>query len=110
MTSVFASDQLSGHANTAASLAYAALQNVGDTKYPCDVAHVLLLSLESERRRSGNHTQSGHLRERVDNLFRQPVPEGFVLSLSTEIGERQYGYRSTSISYQGSFLERSSYL
>ncbi len=103
MCAVRGGNQLRGDAKPVSGSPYAALQHRCDPQRLGNPADVGVLALERERRRPGNHLQSGNLRQRVDDLFGQPVAKVLVLGIATHIGEREHHDRRAagSISSQG---------
>ena len=82
--------ELSGDAKAVAHLADAALENRRDLQLPSDLADVLVLSLERERRRARRDAQRLNLGQSVDDLFRHAVGEVFVLRIGAHVRERQH--------------------
>ncbi len=66
-------DELRGDADLIARLAHAALEHGGDVQLVRDVAHILVLALEGERRGARRHPQAGNLGEKIQQLFGEAV-------------------------------------
>jgi hypothetical protein len=86
-------DQLRRNPHPVARPANTPLNHVGDVKRFPDLTDRGALALESEGRRPGRHTETGHTRQGVEQLFADPVAEVLVLRIRTQILERQHGNR-----------------
>ena len=86
-------NKLRRHTETATGAAYAALEHERHSECFGDPADVLVLPLERECGRAGNHLEAAHLRQGVDDLFRETVAEVLVVDVSAQIGKRQHGDR-----------------
>ena len=71
----------------------AALQQVAHAKLLGDLAHVHRLALVGKGRVAGDDEQAGVPGQVGDQVFGQPVREGFLLGIVAEIDEGQHGYR-----------------
>ena len=88
-------DQLRRDPDPIAGLAHAAFEHVRDAERLRDPPDVDVLALERERGGARDHLQVGHLRQRVDDLFRQPVAE-VILLLSPDSCRRTAAPRLTA--------------
>ena len=86
-------NELRRHTDAAAGAAHAALEHVRHAERAGNPADVLVLPFERERRRARDHLEAGHLRERVDDLFRETVAEILVVGIPAHVGEREHGDR-----------------
>jgi len=82
-------DQLCRNADAAAGTPDAPLQHRRHAEHAGDLADVLFLAAERERRRARDDLQAVHLRQQVDHVLRESVAEVLLIFVGTEIGERQ---------------------
>ena len=97
MAAIRGRNQLGRHADPVACPAHAPFEHVGHAERLRDVAHILILALERERRSARDHFQSLDLRQRIDDFFSEAVTEVFVLPVSAQIGKRQHRDRRRRI-------------
>ena len=89
MAPVGRGDELRRDADAVAGLSDAAFENVRHTKGRGDLANVLMLALERERRGARDHLQARDLRQEVDDFLGQAVAEVLVLLVAAHVLERQ---------------------
>jgi hypothetical protein len=69
----------------------AALQDVGDVQFLCNLRDLNLLALEGKRRRARDHEQVSDLAELVDQLFGHAIGEVLLRRVAAHVGEGQDG-------------------
>ena len=85
--------QLHRDADALAGSPHGSVEHVADTERLADRFHGLVAIPEGEARRTRGDAQAGELRERVENLFRDPVAGPPLIFLRAEIGKGQNGDR-----------------
>jgi hypothetical protein len=86
-------DELRRDADAASRAPDASLEHHGDAERVGDPANVVCLTAKRKRRRAGDHFQSRHVREEVDDLFGEAVAEVIIVSVGGQIRERENGNR-----------------
>jgi hypothetical protein len=80
-------NELRCHTDTATGAAGAAFEHVCDAEAVRDPADVLILPLERKCGRTGNHLETAHLCQSVDDLFGETVTEVLVVCISRSDGQ-----------------------
>ena len=83
-------DQLRRHANPAATLAHAALDDVARAQFLADLANIGRDPLEGKGRVAGDHRKRLPQRQRGDDVLGQPVREVVLLGITADVLERQH--------------------
>ena len=86
-------DELCVDAHAPRGASCAALQQVAHAKVLGDPAHVHRLSFVGKGRVAGDDEQAGDPGQVGDQVFGQPIREGFLLGIVADIDEGQHGYR-----------------
>ena len=89
-------DQLRGDTDAVTRLADAPLEDVIDPERLRDVRDRHVLTFECERRSAGDHAQTLHLREHVEQLLAETVREIVVRLVVAHVDEGQHGDRRGS--------------
>ena len=85
--------QLHGDPQVIVRLAHAAFEQCPHSQRPPDLAHVRTRAAVLEGGRSRRHAQAFDLRQRVDQLLRQPLAEVILIAPRAHVGERQHRNR-----------------
>ncbi|MNM99811.1 hypothetical protein D3C81_1123810 [compost metagenome] len=104
MIAAYCVDQLGVDAHAPRGASCAALQQVAHAEVLCDPAHVHRLALVGESRVAGDDEQAGDPGQVGDQVFGQPIREGFLLGIVADIHEGQHGYRRFAGQRQGCSL------
>src|SRR5437870_3416092 len=91
MRAILGADQLGGDADATSGPSHAAFQNRAHSQYFGNLADVLVLSLERERRGTRDNLEAGYLGQQIQDLLRQPLAEVFVVGIAADVGKRQNG-------------------
>jgi hypothetical protein len=89
-------DELRRDAHRVAGFANASFENGADAQSPADLRDLEVFALKGERRRAGNHPESGHSRQRADDLFSDAMTEVLLIVLRAHIHEREHDDRRWS--------------
>src|SRR5205823_7473610 len=87
-------DQLGDDPYPVPDLAHAALQHVGDSELPGDVADIHRLALEGEGGVPRDHLKRRNLRQVGGDVLADSVAEIFLLGIAAHVLERQDADRS----------------
>ncbi len=91
MIAVRSFHELRRDAQLIALLAYAPFEHVGNTQLAPDLAQVLVVPLERERRGTTGNLEFLHVGEQVEQLLRDTVGEVLLVLGRAHVDERQHG-------------------
>jgi len=97
VVTVAGADQLGGDACTLALAAHAAFEHGGHAQRLADLAQVLVLALELERRGATHHLQAIDARQRVQDLLGQAIGEELVFRVGRHVDEGQHRDRALDL-------------